>query len=115
MPEHNKPEIVVRDGSLKATVWRNEGEKGDYYTTQLAKTYTDAKGNPRDTASFSQTDLLRIAELGRETYGMINELRREKNRERTEDRADQADRDAFRERRGERTNPNPNYDRAAER
>lgn len=72
-----KPEFVHRDGSLKATVWRNEGEKGPYFTTSFARTYTDKDGNPRDTQSFSQTDLLRLAELGRETYGMINDLKRE--------------------------------------
>lgn len=72
-----QPELVHRDGSLKATVWKNDGDKGAYYTTTFARTYTDAQGNPRDTQSFSQTDLLRLAELGRETYGIINDLKRE--------------------------------------
>jgi len=77
MDKQNKPELVVRDGSLKATIWRNEGEKGPYFTTTLARTYSDAQGNPKDTQSFSQVDLLRLSELNREAYGMINDLKRE--------------------------------------
>ncbi len=83
----NKPELVVRDGSLKATVWRNEGDKGTYYTTSLAKTYTDQQGNPRDTQNFSQTELLRVAELGREAYGMISELKRQHSLENSQNQS----------------------------
>ncbi len=74
---NNRPEMVIRDGSLKATVWRNEGDKGPYFTTSMAKTYSDERGNPKDTQNFSQSDLLRVAELGRETYGVINQLKRQ--------------------------------------
>jgi len=89
----NKPETVIRDGSLKATVWRNESDKGPYYNTTLAKTYTDQQGNPRDTQNFSQSDLLRVAELGREAYGMINDLKRGQGI----DQSQAQDREAFKQ------------------
>jgi hypothetical protein len=28
-----QPADVIRDGSLKATIWRNEGEDGPFYPT----------------------------------------------------------------------------------
>lgn len=105
MNKQNKPELVVRDGSLKATVWRNESDKGLYFTTTFARTYSDAQGNPKDTQSFSQTDLLRLAELGRETYGVINDLKREQSQsQRVENEPDQhqddaSEREAFKDQR----------------
>lgn len=76
------PEDVLHDKSLKASILRNENEKGAYYTTTLARTYKDEQGNYRDTQSFSQGDLLRVAELARGAYGRVNELRREQAQER---------------------------------
>ncbi len=77
MSDKNKPEDILRDGSLKASIWRNEGDKGPYFTTTLAKTYEDRDGNLRDTHSFNGADLLRISELSRQAYTRSNELYRE--------------------------------------
>ena len=41
----NRPADVIRDSNLKATLWRNEGDKGPYYATELARTYKDDDGN----------------------------------------------------------------------
>lgn len=73
----NKPIDTIRDGSLKATVWENEGEKGPYYNVTFAKTYKDEQGNYRDTQSFTGADTLRVAELARTAYARTNALRRE--------------------------------------
>ncbi|MEQ8602857.1 MAG: hypothetical protein RIB45_06030 [Marivibrio sp.] len=85
----NKPADVIRDSNLKATLWRNESDKGPYFATEFARTYTDDEGKPRDTSSFIGTDLLRVSELARKAYDRSAELRREefKNRRRDEDRA----------------------------
>ncbi len=68
---------VIRDGRLKATIWMNESENGPYWSTEFSKTIAGQDGNPRDVRSFSQTEVLRIAELSREAYGRVNELKRE--------------------------------------
>lgn len=94
MTERNKPDLVVRDGSLKATVWNNRSDNGNYHTVTFAKTYEDQDGNLKDTQSFYHSDLLRIAELGRETHGKIRDLRREQSRDHSAD-----DRENFRENR----------------
>ncbi|MEZ5691648.1 MAG: hypothetical protein R3D71_08295 [Rickettsiales bacterium] len=84
IPQHvqsNMPADTLRDTNLKATIWKNEGEKGAYYNTTLAKTYQDQDGNYRDTNIFAQNDLLRISELARSAYNRVGELRRENNRQ----------------------------------
>ncbi|MEM9840249.1 MAG: hypothetical protein AAF830_13980 [Pseudomonadota bacterium] len=72
-----KPIETLRDGNLKASVWENQGEKGPYFTVTLAKTYKDEQGSYRDTQSFTGTEILRVAELGRVAYHLTNDLRRE--------------------------------------
>jgi len=87
---------VIRDGNLKASIFHNVSEDGKaYYTTKLAKTYSDQDGNPRDTQNFSQSDLLRVAELGREAYAKINELKRGQSVEQSQTQSQ--DREAFKQ------------------
>lgn len=72
-----KPDETLRDGALKAVIWRNEGENGAFFSVTLAKTYKDDRGQYQDTHSFSAGDLLRVSELSRQAYGRVNELRRD--------------------------------------
>lgn len=78
----NRPVETLRDGSLKAPVWRNEGEKGPYYTVSLSKIYEDQKGQVRETNSFTASELLRVAELAREAHCVVRDLRREHSKSR---------------------------------
>lgn len=84
--ESNKPETVLRDGNLKATVWKNEGENGDYYSTTLSRTWQDEEGNYRDSHSFSGAELLRVSELARGAYARTNELRQEQQQEQSQNK-----------------------------
>lgn len=77
----NPPRDVLRDGNLKSSIWRNEGEKGPFYSATLSRTYTDHDGQPRDSNSFAGTDLLRLSELARKTYDRTQDLRREDSRQ----------------------------------
>ena len=74
---NNSPRDVLRDGNLKASIWRNDGEKGPFYSVNLARTYRDEQGELRDSHSFAGSDLLRVSELARKTYDRTQELRRE--------------------------------------
>ncbi len=75
--EPNAPRDVLRDGNLKASIWRNESEKGPFYSVTLNRVYRDNQDELRDSNSFSGTDLLRVSELARKTYDRTQELRRE--------------------------------------
>jgi len=67
----NKPLDTIRDGSLKATLWKNTGEKGTFYSVDLSRTYKDEKGNYQDARTFRGTELLRIARLANIAYDEI--------------------------------------------
>ncbi|KCZ89727.1 hypothetical protein [Hyphomonas jannaschiana] len=74
---NNPPVETLRDGPLKASIFRNEGENGPFFITVLSKTYKDERGELRDTNAFSAGDLLPVSELGRQAHHRVNELRRE--------------------------------------
>ncbi len=72
----NQPIETLRDGSLKATIWKNFGDKGNFYSVNLTRLYTDEAGNFHDSDSFSGSELLRIARLASKAYDLTNELRK---------------------------------------
>ena len=76
-PAQNQPIETLRDGRLKATLWENQGENGTYHTVTLAKIYEGKDGQLQETSSFSAGELLRVAELARESHGLIRDLRRD--------------------------------------
>ena len=77
----NRPVNTLQDANLKASIWRNEGENGHYYTTSLTRRNKDAQGNYYESSNFAHNDLLKIAELARGAYSEINDLKREEFRE----------------------------------
>ena len=90
------PADTLRDGHLKASIWRNEGERGAFYSTTLARTYEDKDGNLRDSTSFAMHDLLRVSELALSAYSTSREMERCEPREQTNSK-DRATRDDRRE------------------
>jgi hypothetical protein len=65
-----KPVDTLRDGSLKAVIWANFGEKGTFYSVQITRTYKDENGY-HETGSFSGSELLRVARLMNIAYDEI--------------------------------------------
>lgn len=72
--QSNAPVEVIRDGALKATIWKNRGENGEFFSTTLTKTF-EQNGALQDGHSFTGGDLLRISELSRRAYACIGGLR----------------------------------------
>lgn len=66
----NGPFEVLRDGALKATIWKNEGENGAFFSTTLSKTF-EQNGSLQDGQNFTRNDLLRVSELARQAYAKI--------------------------------------------
>ncbi|MGL4511951.1 MAG: hypothetical protein ACRCT8_02590 [Lacipirellulaceae bacterium] len=68
----NKPYASVRDGSLKATVWKNTSAEGKVrYSVELSRSYTDNSGAWKDSNRFSRNELLRVAHLAAKAYDVI--------------------------------------------
>lgn len=78
--DKKRPEATLRDGSVKASIWRNEADSGAFRSTTFARTYEDRDGNVRDTHSFAGTDLLKVSELARQAYNKSRVLEREERR-----------------------------------
>ena len=76
-PQRNPPVDTLREGGLKATIWRNEGQNGAYHSVNLSRTYKDDQGNYHDTGSFRAQDKLGLSELSRQAHYRTHDLNRE--------------------------------------
>ena len=80
--QNNKPLHTIRDGSLKATVWKNESEKGPWLSVDFSRGYRTRDGDWRDTSSFRGDDLLKLSFLAQKAYAYTLKYRdatRERN------------------------------------
>ncbi|XHC26774.1 MAG: hypothetical protein ACFHWZ_15340 [Phycisphaerales bacterium] len=77
--QNTKPVTTLSDGSIRAAIWKNQGEKGPFYSVRITRTYTDEKGNYHDSDSFSGSELLRVARLAQLAYDRTLALRAEDN------------------------------------
>ena len=83
----NQPPIdTIRDGSVKASIWRNEGQNGPFYSVTYGRTYTGENDKPKDAHDFSGGDILKQQRLAGKAYDRIQELR-EADRAQSESRA----------------------------
>ena len=71
----NTPETTLRDGNIKATIWKNFGENGNFYTVTLTRSFKDEADEWQESSSYSGSQLLRIARLADQAYGRVSELR----------------------------------------
>lgn len=67
----SKPIDTIRDGSLKATIWKRFGDNGNFYTVEFSRSYKDEQGEYHDSHSFSGAEPLRLARLANIAYDEI--------------------------------------------
>lgn len=75
MTPQNKPIQTLRDGLLKATIWKNHSENGSRYTVTFSRAYKAADGQYHDSDSYSGAELLRLSYLANHAYHAINEFK----------------------------------------
>ena len=58
-PQDKKPQPVttLRCSRIKASIWKNEGEKGPFYNVTVARSYKASDGTMKDSESFGLADL----------------------------------------------------------
>jgi hypothetical protein len=61
-PAAKKPVHKIRCGALTVAIWRNEGEKGPFYSATATRSFKQGE-EWKETDSFGQDDLLRLAKL----------------------------------------------------
>jgi len=74
MTTNKAPIERLRDGWITASIWRNSGEKGVYYSVQITREYRTADGFS-DTTRFRSRDLPVLSILAERAYVRIQELR----------------------------------------
>ena len=56
-PSKPKPVITFRCSSIKASVWKNQGEKGSFFNVTFARSYKATDGAWKNSESFGISDL----------------------------------------------------------
>jgi hypothetical protein len=73
-----RPVETLRDGSIKAAIWRNESGNGAFHSVTFSRTYKNQEtGELHDTDSYSGTELLQLSRLAGKAYDRANKLTRE--------------------------------------
>jgi hypothetical protein len=69
-----QPAEEIRIGSVKAAIWRNEGDIGAYFTVTFQRLYRTEDGQWQSTAGFGQADLLVLAKVADAAHTRLLEL-----------------------------------------
>jgi len=69
-----RPVETIRDGALKAAIWKNESENGPFFAVTFSRTYKNGNGELHDTDSYSGAQLLRLARLAEKAYDRTAKL-----------------------------------------
>ena len=69
-----QPVDEVRIGSIKAAIWRNEGEKGPRFNVTLQRIYRTEDGKWHSTGSFGRDDLLLVKKVADAAHTRVLQL-----------------------------------------
>jgi hypothetical protein len=71
-----RPEYTAKVDNVEIAVWRNQGERGEFFTASAPKIRYQEKdgGEWKDGSSYGSRDLLSLAEAAREASAKIREL-----------------------------------------
>lgn len=73
---NNKPIDTLRDGAIKASIWKNAASDGTpFYSVTFDRTFTDSDGMTKSSSSFSASGILKLSRLAEKTYDRIAVIR----------------------------------------
>ena len=73
-----QPVEEVRIGSIKAAIWRNEGDNGLRFNVTFQRLYRTEDGRWQSTGSFGRDDLLVLMKVADATHTRVMQLLGEK-------------------------------------
>jgi len=71
-----RPVASVRHGNVEIAIWRNQGEKGEFYSASTPAIRYKEGEEWKDGSSFGRHDLLDLAEASREAALKIRDLQK---------------------------------------
>jgi hypothetical protein len=75
MPNTSKPAARLSLYPVSAAIWRNQNQKGVFYSVTFERGYKDEAGNYQSSSTFNPSDLLTLAKLADQADTKIRELR----------------------------------------
>lgn len=69
----NKPVKEFRSGSIKAVVWLNTTDNGEWYSINISRSYKKSDGTWSETNQFNKDDLLVVSKLAEFAYTFITQ------------------------------------------
>lgn len=69
----DKPARTLRDHNIKAVIWRNQSDKGPWYSVEFIRSYKDGD-EWKDTRTFSNGQLLQVSHLAAKAYDAVAKL-----------------------------------------
>ncbi|MEM8500654.1 MAG: hypothetical protein AAF542_21750 [Pseudomonadota bacterium] len=73
---NKKPVLNINDGTVSASIWRNETEDGKvYFNATVKNAYKGNDENWHDTNSYNNDQLLKLARVANKAYDAALELR----------------------------------------
>ena len=79
-----QPVEEIRIGSIKAAIWRNEGESGPRFNVTFQRLYRTEEGKWLSTTSFGRDDLLVLMKVADATHTRVMQLLGDKRKQRQE-------------------------------
>ncbi len=71
MQKQNKPIPIKAARGVRAKLWRNSNDNGEWFNVEIVKTYKDDEGNLQDTRKYSRDDLLHVAYAATKAFETI--------------------------------------------
>lgn len=61
-PANNMPAHEIRSGAIRAVIWHNSSDKGDWYSVNITRSYKSGD-TWKETTQFNRDDLLVVSKL----------------------------------------------------
>jgi len=75
MSDTKKPAAKLSLYPVQAAIWRNQNQKGVFYSVSFERGYKDEAGNYQSSSTFNAGDLLLLSKLADQCDTKIRELR----------------------------------------
>lgn len=67
----NPPAHTIRYRNIRASIWKNEGQSGSFYSVTFDRSYQDEENNWKNVTSFNAGDLPLLAKLANDCHSWI--------------------------------------------
>ena len=87
MSDTKKPAAKISIHPVSAAIWRNQNQKGVFYSVTFERSYKDDAGKWQTSSTFNANDLLLLAKVADQAHSEIVKLRANDRQADTEDEA----------------------------